>query len=447
MAEFVQSVWGFVLAIGVLVTFHEYGHYWVARRMGVKVLCFSVGFGRPIWHRAGRDGTRWQLALIPLGGYVKMLDEREGPVAPDEQSQAFNNQTVGKRMAIVAAGPIANFLLAILLYTGVFALGQPAIKPIVGEIAPNTPTAQSTLQPGAVITSVDGQRVRSWEELRLSLLDAAMDDGVIHLETTGDGIRPSEVQIDASGISTEPVLFFQQLGLAPPQVELQPLLGQIVADSPAALAGLRSDDRVISLNDDPINNWRQFVMAVRARPGESVTLRIERAGEALTVPVALEAVDGIGRLGAGVAEQPELWQDFTFEYRLGPVQSLVAGAQQTLHVSWLTVKMLGRMIMGEVSVRNLSGPLSIAEFAGVSAAAGLVAFLGFLALVSVSLGVLNLLPVPVLDGGHLLYYSIEAVTGSPLSDRAQQAGQSVGLALLFGLMSVALFNDLNRLLG
>ncbi len=447
MAEFVQSIWGFVLAIGVLVTFHEYGHYWVARRMGVKVLCFSVGFGRPLWQRQGRDGTCWQVAMIPLGGYVKMLDEREGPVPDAERSRAFNNQSVGKRMAIVAAGPIANFLLAVVLYTGVFALGQPAVKPIVGAIAPDTPTAQSSLEAGATITHVDDHRIYSWDELRLALLDAAMDDGIIHLQSTGDGIRAGTAQIDASGISTEPALFFSELGLLPPRVELQPLLGQIVADSPASRAGLRSDDRIISLDDELIANWSQFVSAVRARPGATIAVKIERAGETLTVPVTLEAVDGIGRLGAGVAEQPELWQDFTFEYRLGPVQSLVAGAQQTLHVSLLTVKMLGRMVMGEVSVRNLSGPLSIAEFAGVSAAAGLVAFLGFLAVVSVSLGVLNLLPVPVLDGGHLLYYSIEAVTGSPLSERAQQAGQSVGMALLFGLMSVALFNDLNRLLG
>ncbi len=447
MAEFVQSIWGFVLAIGVLVTFHEYGHYWVARRMGVKVLCFSVGFGRPLWSRVGKDGTRWQVALIPLGGYVKMLDEREAPVSEAEKSQAFNNQSVGKRMAIVAAGPVANFLLAVLLYTGVFAIGQPAVKPIVGEIVAETPTAMSSLQAGATITSVDGQRVRSWSELRLSLLDAAMDDGIIHLETTGDGIRAGMVAIDASAISTEPTLFFDQLGLNPPRIALEPLLGQIVSDSPASRAGLRSLDRVVALEGEAISSWHQFVMAVRERPGASVTLQIERDGQALSVPLVLEAIDGIGRLGAGVAEQPELWQDFTFEYRLGPVQSVVAGAQQTLQVSWLTVKMLGRMLMGEVSVRNLSGPLSIAEFAGLSAAAGLVAFLGFLALVSVSLGVLNLLPVPVLDGGHLLYYSIEAVTGSPLSDRAQQAGQSVGLALLFGLMSVALFNDLNRLLG
>lgn len=447
MGEFLQSVWGFILAIGILVTFHEYGHYWVARRVGVKVLKFSVGFGRPIWQRTAADGTVWQVAAIPLGGYVKMLDEREAPVAEAEQRQAFNNQTVGARMAVVAAGPIANFLLAIVLYAGVFALGQTAFKPIIGEVAEGSPAAQAGLTAGRTITAVDGNAVRSWDELRLSLLDAAFNDRQIAVRTTTDGISTQEVVLSVEGLSSEPGLFFAELGISPPKIALKPQIGEVVHGSPAAQAGLQRGDEVTALSAQKIVSWRALVEAIRSRPGETVELEVVRNGQYLQVTATLEAVDGYGRLGASVAEQPELWQDFTFEYRLGPVQSLLAGAQQTLEVSWLTVKMLGRMIVGDVSVRNLSGPLSIAEFAGVSASAGLVAFLGFLALISVSLGVLNLLPVPVLDGGHLLYYGIEALTGSPLSERVQQLGQSVGLALLLGLMSVALFNDINRLFG
>lgn len=447
MGEFLQSVWGFVLAIGILVTFHEYGHYWVARRVGVKVLKFSVGFGRPLWQRTAADGTVWQIAAIPLGGYVKMLDEREAPVAEEERDQAFNNQSVRDRMAIVAAGPVANFLLAILLYASVYALGQTAIKPIVGAVADNTPAARAGLVAGATIQSVDGKTVQTWDELRLSLLDAAMDDQQIILQTSQDGFSAQEIVLAVGSLSTEPALFFSGLGIAPPQVQLRPLIGQVVDGSPADDAGLQTGDEIQSLNATEISSWRALVEAIRQHPGERVLLQVQRNGAIFPMEVTLEAVDGHGRLGAGVAEQPELWQDFVFEYRLGPLQSLLAGAQQTLDVSWLTVKMLGRMILGDVSVRNLSGPLSIAEFAGVSASAGLVAFLGFLALISVSLGVLNLLPVPVLDGGHLLFYGIEALTGSPLSERVQQLGQSVGLALLLGLMSVALFNDINRLFG
>lgn len=447
MGEFVNSIWGFVLAIGILVTFHEYGHYWVARRMGVKVLCFSVGFGRPLWSRIAADGTRWQVGAIPLGGYVKMLDEREGPVDEAQRAEAFNTKPVGQRIAIVAAGPLANFLLAIVLYAAVYMLGQPAVRPIVGAVGEGTPAARAEIPPDATVLRVDGSTVRSWNELRLALLDSALDRDQITLVLSADGISEQVRTLSLGGMSREPATFFEDIGLLPPQVQLQPILGMIADDSPASRAGLQTGDQILRLDDMPMTDWRSLVRAVRERPADSITLRVLRGGAEIDVALTLETVDGVGRLGAGVAEQPDLWQDFGFDYRLGPLQSLVAGTQQTLHVSLLTLKMLGRMLTGDLSVRNLSGPLSIAEFAGMSAAAGLVAFLGFLALVSVSLGVLNLLPVPVLDGGHLLYYGIEWIKGSPLSDRAQQAGQGVGLALLFGLMSVALFNDLNRLLG
>lgn len=447
MSELIQSVWGFVLAIGVLVTFHEFGHYWVARRLGVRVLCFSVGFGRPLWQRTAANGTVWQIAAIPLGGYVKMLDEREAEVPAEQLDQAFNRQPLGTRAAVVAAGPIANFLLAIVLYSAVYMIGQPAVKPIVGAVTEGTPAALSGVPEGAVVTAVDGKSVRTWDELRLSLLDAALDDSQIALRVQLDEFRQERFVMDVSAVSREPAEFLDQVGLEPPKVVLRPVLGGIVADSPAARGGLERGDVIVELDGNSIESWEALVLAVRERPGADISLTVLRDGASQSISIRLDDLDGIGRLGAGVAEQPELWQDFAFDYRLGPLPSLWAGVQQTLQVSWLTVKMLGRMIVGELSPRNLSGPLSIAEFAGMSAAAGVVAFLGFLALVSVSLGVLNLLPVPVLDGGHLLFYAIEALMGAPLSERAQQVGQSVGMALLFGLMSVALFNDLNRLLG
>ena len=450
MAEFTQSALGFVVAIGLLVTFHEWGHYYVARRLGVRVLVFSVGFGKPLWSRVAADGTRWQLAAIPLGGYVKMLDEREGPVPPEQQGEAFNRQPVGRRIAIVAAGPLANFLLAIVLYAAAYMIGQPALRPVLGPVAAESPAAQAGLREGQQVQAVAGERVRSWDELRLALIDASLGAQRLPL-TVGDGLDAQRYVLDISRLSREPVEFYAGLGLVPPQVQLAPRLGQIVADAPAARAGLQSGDTVRRFDDRPVASWQALVEEIRGAPGATVILTVERAGQSLSLPVALDSVPGeggpVGRLGAGVAAQPELWQDFAFEYRLGPVESLVAGAQQTLQMSWLTLKMLGRMVVGEVSVSNLSGPLSIAQFAGGSAAAGLVTFLGFLALISVSLGVLNLLPVPVLDGGHLLYYGIEALRGSPLPDKVQHLGQSVGLALLLGLMSVALFNDLNRLLG
>ncbi|MGB1556282.1 MAG: RIP metalloprotease RseP [Oceanococcaceae bacterium] len=449
--DFLQSVFGFVVAIGVLVTFHEFGHYWVAKRMGVQVLRFSVGFGRPLWQRQGRDGTVWQLAAIPLGGYVKMLDEREAEVPAELQHRAFNRQSVWARIAIVAAGPLANFLLALVFYALVYMLGQPALKPILGEVMAQTPAAEAGLRAGLEVRSVDGVPVRSWDELRAQLLESALGAGEIQLEAARGTDVAQSYRLGISTLSREPQQFFDGIGLQPPRVALQPLLGEVIAQGPAASAGLRSGDRILSLDGQPVRQWRELVELVRARPGAQVEVLYSREGLEARTRVQLqsfsEAGQSYGRLGAAVAAQPELWQDFVFEYRLGPLQSLLAGARQTLQMSVLTLKMLGRMVLGEVSVRNLSGPLSIAEFAGVSAAAGLVTFLGFMALVSVSLGVLNLLPVPVLDGGHLLYYVIEALTGAPLPERVQQMGQSIGIALLLALMSVALFNDVNRLLS
>lgn len=451
MPEFVQSVLGFVLAIGILVTFHEFGHYWVARRCGVRVLCFSIGFGKPLWSRVAKDGTRWQVAAIPLGGYVKMLDEREAPVPEEQRHAAFNRKPVLQRIAIVAAGPLANFFLAIIFYALVQMIGQPALRPVLGPIPTPSAAAQAGVQEGDTLLQVAGQDVATWDRARLRLLEASLGAQSLPIVLQRGSDQQLSVSLALVNAPTEPLEFFDYLGLVPPQVRLEPILGQILADSPADRAGLRVGDRISSLDARAVDSWRELVMLIRERPGQTVRLVVDREDTQQQVSLQLAEVmteqGPVGQLGAGVAEQAHLWQDFRFIHRLGPVQSVWAGVEQTLSMSVLTVKMLWRMVLGEVSVKNLSGPLSIAEFAGVSAAAGIVSFLGFLALISVSLGVLNLLPVPVLDGGHLLYYGIEAIKGSPLSERAQSLGHSVGLAMLLGLMTVALYNDLARLLS
>lgn len=451
MPEFLQSVLGFVLAIGILVTFHEFGHYWVARRCGVRVLCFSIGFGKPLWSRVAADGTRWQVAAIPLGGYVKMLDEREAPVPEDQQHLAFNRKAVGQRIAIVAAGPLANFLLAVVFYALVQMIGQPALRPILGPVPEQSAAGLAGVQEGDTIVEVAGQEVATWDRARMRLLQASLGADTLPLVVRRASGEQQQLTLSMERAPSEPLEFFDYLGLVPPQVRLEPILGQILDGSPADKAGLQVGDRISSLDAREVDSWRELVTLIRERPAQEVRLGVERAEAQLQVSLSLAEVmteqGPVGQLGAGVAEQAHLWQDFRFTHRLGPLHSMLAGVEQTLNMSVLTVKMLWRMVLGEVSVKNLSGPLSIAEFAGVSAAAGIVSFLGFLALISVSLGVLNLLPVPVLDGGHLLYYGIEAVKGSPLSERVQSLGHSVGLAMLLGLMTVALYNDLTRLLG
>lgn len=451
MLELLQSVLGFVLAIGILVTFHEFGHYWVARRCGVRVLCFSIGFGKPLWSRVAADGTRWQVAAIPLGGYVKMLDEREAPVSAEEQPFAFNRKPVAQRIAIVAAGPVANFLLAIVFYALVQMIGQPALRPVLGPVSAESVAADAGLQEGDTLVRIAGQSVATWDRARLQLLQASLGAQTLEVALRRASGEDYAATLPLASAPSEPLEFFDYLGLVPPQVRLEPILGQILDGSPADRAGLQVGDRITRLDAREVASWRALVTLIRERPAEEVRLGVQRADAELQVSLRLAEVmteqGPVGQLGAGVAEQAHLWQDFRFIHRLGPFQSVLAGVEQTLNMSVLTVKMLWRMVLGEVSVKNLSGPLSIAEFAGVSAAAGVVSFLGFLALISVSLGVLNLLPVPVLDGGHLLYYGIEAVKGSPLSERVQSLGHSVGLAMLLGLMMVALYNDLTRLLS
>jgi regulator of sigma E protease len=417
------------------------------------VLRFSVGFGHPLWRRTGRvDGTEYVVAAIPLGGYVKMLDEREGDVDPAETHRAFNRQSLRVRSAIVAAGPAFNFAFAVLAYWLVFVSGDVGTRPIVGAVTEGSPAAAAGFQPGEVVRRVNGEETPTWETVVYALLAAGVTqapaqveveapDGAVEVRllTAGSLLDLGE-QRDALGA----------LGLTAERPSLEPVIGEIVAGEAAARAGLRVGDRLVAADGAPIADWRAWVEYVQARPGQTLELAFERDGLARTTEIVPAAVDRdgtvVGRIGAGVSLDGDALSRYRAEVRYGPVKALGAAVQKTWDLSVLTLKVVWKMLIGEASVNNLSGPISIAQSAGQSASVGLVHFLKFLALVSVSLGVLNLLPVPVLDGGHLAYFLIEAVKGGPLSEAAQAIGQRIGLALLIGLMALVLYLDLVRLL-
>lgn len=452
MLDFVWSLGGFIVTIGVLVAIHEYGHFWVARRCGVKVLRFSIGFGKPIWRRTDKDGVEWVLSMIPLGGYVSMLDERNGIVAPSERRYAFNTASVGKRMAIVAAGPAFNFALAILLYWVINVVGVPGMRPVIDTPLPDSVAARAGLVLGDEVTMIGDKPIPTWTELRTELIDHALDRGSlpITVKRADNGVLRTVV-LPLSSVRVDPEFLFDDLGLAPFQPKLPAKIEQVMAGEAAAAAGIKAGDELLRFNDQPIESWQQWAAWVRAHPGELVTLAYLRDGAEhevkLVIGRAAENGRSIGRFGAGVANPGDLWQDLRAVSRSGPLEALPRAVNETWRMSSLTLRMLGRMVTGEVSVKNVSGPIQIAQVAGFSAQVGWVAFLSFMAIVSISLGVLNLLPVPVLDGGHLLFYGVEALKGSPVSERAQEAGQRLGMTLLILLMGLAFYNDIARLLG
>ena len=453
MLEVLWSAGAFVVAVGFLVAFHEFGHFWVARRCGVDVLRFSIGFGPVIARRYGRDGVEYALSAIPLGGYVKMLDEREGEVPEDRKAHAFNRKSVAQRIAIVVAGPLANFLFAIVAYWAMLVMGQDGIRPVIGPVAEQTRAAQAGFLPGDEILMLGDRKITVWDELRPALLDQALAQSTVPVSVrrASAAVDVINLQLNLQGVDVDPSVVFTQIGLNLPQPDFQPIIGALVDGDAAQRAGFEVGDRITKLNDLSIARWQDLRDWVRQHPGEIVRVSYVRDGQSLQLEMALGLYDDnghkVGRFGAGVAAQPELWQDLRVDWRLGPLQAVPAAISQTLEMSVLTLKMLGRMVTGDVSVRNISGPLHIAEYAGATAAVGIVAFLSFMAVISISLGVLNLLPIPVLDGGHLLYYLLEAVKGSPISERIQLVGQQVGMAALLMLMSVAFYNDIVRLVG
>lgn len=442
---------GTLVALGVLVTFHEFGHFWVARRCGVKVLRFSVGFGTPLvrWH--DRHGTEFVVAAIPLGGYVKMLDEREGEVPPALLGQSFNRKPVGQRIAIVAAGPVANFLLAILFFWVVALLGSQQVRPVIGAVESGSLAASAGLVAGQEVVSIDGKPTNGWSAVNLQLVRRLGESGTLQVGVRDEGAtveRQHEINLDhwLKGVDEpDPI---QSLGLRPWRPAITPVLAEIDPKGPAAAAGLKTGDTLLALDGVTLTDWQQVVDSVRARPEAKVRLRIERDGAQLDVPVTLarrgEGQASGGYLGAGV-KAVEWPAEMLREISYGPLDAVGESLSRTWNMSVLTLESLKKMLFGELSVKNLSGPITIAKVAGASAQSGMGDFLNFLAYLSISLGVLNLLPIPVLDGGHLLFYLIELARGRPLSDRVQGWGVQIGISLVIGVMLLALINDLGRL--
>jgi regulator of sigma E protease len=440
----------FLVAIGILVVVHEFGHYLAARLAGVKVLRFSVGFGKPlVSRRFGRDGTEWTLSALPFGGYVKMLDEREGEVAATEAHRSFNRATVWRRIGIVVAGPVANFLLAIVFYWALFLHGMPALKPLIGTPPADTPAARAGLVAGDEIRRVNGADTASFQDLRLSLLRAVVAGKQVTVELA-DG---RSVQIEAPPIEAESLErdTLRPLGIVRYDPDIEPVIGTVLAGGAAERAGFKPGDRLITADGKALASWQDWVQRIREHPAEPLRIRYERDGQQGELTVIPDAVDDagqrIGRIGAGPRVDEAVLARMMTEVRYGPFEAVWQGIVRTWDMSLFTLEMMGRMVLGQVSWKNLSGPLTIADYAGQSATLGWISFIGFLALVSISLGVLNLLPIPLLDGGHLMYYVAEVFTGRPVSERTMEIGGRIGMALLLLLMSFAVFNDLQRLIG
>jgi regulator of sigma E protease len=443
----------FLVAISILVAVHEFGHYWVAKKLGFKVLRFSIGFGKPLITRIGKDADRTEycVAAIPLGGYVKLLDEREGEVASSELHRSFTRRPIAHRVAVLLAGPAMNLLFAALLYAILAMVGTEVVKPVVGQVRLDSPAAVAGLQRGDQIVKVGDRSVADTEELQIALIRQFTDDGVIPLKVRRDGAESAvtlRVNEDRRAL-TEPGRLLPGLGFDLATWDANTLVAAAPEGSAGAHAGLREGDRLLTVDGSPIANSSQFIGVVTAAAGRELSLEVERGTQRLRivapVPRVVEQGRAIGRLGISLQEGPRTWPPGLMErHRAGPIDALVGGVEKTWEMSALTVQMLWRMLTGQVSAKNISGVVSIAEFAGISAYLGLTAYMAFLAIISVSLGVLNLMPVPLLDGGQVVYQAVEAIKGSPMSERAQLFGQQVGIALLVVLMSLAFYNDISR---
>lgn len=459
MLDILRDAAAYLVAIALLVAFHEFGHFWAARRFGVKVLRFSIGFGKPLWQRTGRDGVEYVLAAIPLGGYVKLLDEREAPVAEAEQHRAFNRQPVAARIAIFAAGPAFNFVLAVVFFWMTFVIGVPGMKAVIGTPLPGSIAATAGLHDGDRVTAANGEPVASWSELRTALLKDVLGSRELRL-TVQSGPRPMPgetartVTLDLTKARLDPQYLFDDIGLEPYQPKLAPVIGEVMADSAAQQAGLKGGDRILRFNDEPVESFQQLQKLVAARPGEVVRIEYRRGDATATLPVLLAtAKDGsrsFGRLGATaarMADDDDLWHDLRIIERLDPLTAVPRAVQQTGHETVMVLQVLYRMVRGEISPRNLSGPISTAQAAGFAASQGVSTFLFLVAFVSLNVGIVNLLPIPVLDGGQIVNLVIEAVKGSPLSERAQAVVQQLGFTLLILIMGFAFINDIARQIG
>ena len=454
MTQIAYSLLGFVLAIGILIVVHEFGHYIVARALNVKILRFSVGFGSPLWlRRGGPDNTEYVLAAVPLGGYVKMLDENEGDVAASEVHRAFNRQSLIKRTAIVAAGPGFNFLFAILAYWVVFMIGVPGLKPIIGRVTPHSPAAMAGIKVGDQLLAIDGRAIRTLGQDRLYLFQKALDHARVRVRVLTPQGQKQTLWLNLERVNTA-VLGNGHLGAALGFYGWQPTwvprISEVEAHMPAAQGGLQVGDLITAINGQAIASWLQVAKIIRAhalKPLRVTVLRNGRTRQLIITPKAVKVSgESVGQIGAGI-KAPQLPPGVRVVVRRGPWDALTAAAENTWLMSRLTVEMLSKMLFLQVSPKSISGPLTIAQYAGDSVQTGFTSFLMFLGVVSISLGVLNLMPVPVLDGGHILFYFVEWVKGSPVSEQVIGWGQRVGVTLLLGLMMLAFYNDLTRILG
>ncbi|TAM13040.1 MAG: RIP metalloprotease RseP [Nevskiaceae bacterium] len=451
MDNFLWSAGAFAVAIAVLVTFHEFGHFWVARRLGVKVLRFSVGFGRPLWRRTGRDGVEYVVAWLPLGGYVKMLDEREGDVEESELPRAFNRQQLWKRAAIIFAGPLFNFVLAVLLYWVIWMAGVPGLKAFVAAPAAGTAAAEAGLAARDRVVDVEAKPVATWQDVRTAVLEAALGGRPLHMTVRDPAGTTRDVTLDMKHVRVAPEHLFGDVGLVPYQPPLLPVLDKVMPDTPAQRAGFQAGDRLLAYNGVTLQSWQQWVDYLRAHPGQNIAVKVRRGSgdQVLNLAVGTTHQDGkaVGVMGAAVTVPPDLWQDLQVVQRFGVFTALSAALHETWQMSVVTLQLGYRVATGDISLKNIGGPIRTAEAAGYSARVGWIAFVAFLAFVSINLGIVNLLPVPVLDGGHLLYCGIEAVLGAPLSERAQLAGQQFGLMLLAVLIGIVFYNDIASLVS
>lgn len=448
----VHTVLALIVTLGILVTVHEYGHFWVARRCGVKVLKFSIGFGKPLYRWFDKSGTEYAIAWIPLGGYVSMLDEREGQVPEEERPFAFNQQSVWKRIAIVAAGPVANFLLAILTYWVLFVSGTSALAPVVGTVQPGSLAYEAGIEPQAELISIDGEPVHSWQDAGMQLLSRVGDTGQIRIVTQewqGYSQNEHALSIDRWLAGEKEPNPLTAIGVTPFSPHLDAVIGKVLPDGAAAQSGLLAGDQLLSVDGRPVKDWMHWVKLVQTAPDQKLALEIERDGriQMLSITPRLKQLDDGREIGyIGAAPKPAEWPEgMVREVQYGVFASVSQAVGKTADMIVLTLDSIRKMIVGLISVDNLSGPITIAQVASDSAKGGFESFLTFLAYISISLGVLNLLPIPVLDGGHLLFYLIEAVTGRPVPEKAQQFGLRLGMMLLAGLMMIAFYNDLMRL--
>ena len=449
------TIIAFIFALGLLIVFHEFGHYLVARLCNVKVLRFSVGFGRPLIKRNwGKDQTEWVIAAFPIGGYVKMLDEREGKVASEDLPRSFNRMSVSRRFAIVSAGPIANFLLAILLYWFLFMYGVSGMKPILGQITPGSPAAIASFEEGETLVKIGDELISTWQDARWALLSKAIEKTpaltveTINLDKQVAWRKLNLNKLNADDLDTN---FLKKIGLNIYQPKIKPIIAQVVPNGIGDRAGLLINDEIISVNEKRIVQWGDLVQQIQNNPGNLLVMKIQRKNTIVNVRIIPEPITQngkqIGKVGIGPKVDRSKFKELLVEISYPANTAMIKAINKTWETSIFTLQMLWKMVMGEVSLKNVSGPITIADYAGKSAQMGVASYLGFLALISISLGVLNLLPIPLLDGGHLMYYVVEIIKGSPLSERAMEIGQQVGMMMLFTLMAFAIYNDINRLIS